>query len=452
MRDEVAGVDGNPGPVLEVRSLDVPFGMGLENGLAEPGSRGGGSLSTGPVREEGVRGLRDISFSVGGRERFALVGASGVGKTSLLQVISGFRRPSKGRVLVEGRDVTKRPPEDRDVVFLTQRPVLFPHLSVFENVAFPLRVRKVPRDRIFHRVEEALRSVRLEGLSHRRPGSLSGGQAHRVALARAVVARPRVLLLDEPLTSLDPALRGEVRQAVLSVHREYGPALVLVTHDLEEAGRMADRVGLLLDGRLEQVGPPAQVFRNPGSVEVARFLGLPNEMSGTISPGGVLEVAGWMMPGWGPALRSGMESGHEAICKAGGEVGRLDGNEVILVFGFDAGQVVPKGASGTSEGTGGVSEGAGGAESGNGGLESGKGGLPGLVAEVHHHPHGATARVILGRQPSAPGTGEEGQPEGASAPACELRVDPVCPPEPGSRVEVRLYRDRIHVFTRSRGG
>ena len=170
MRDDVPGVDGNRAPALEVRSLDVPFGRGLENGHAEPGNRRGGVDYTGPVREEGVWGLKDISFSVRGRERFALVGASGVGKTSLLQVISGFRRPSKGRVLVEGREVTERPPEERDVVFLTQRPVLFPHLSVFENVAFPLRVRKVPRDRIFHRVEEALRSVRLEGLSHRRPG------------------------------------------------------------------------------------------------------------------------------------------------------------------------------------------------------------------------------------------------------------------------------------------
>ncbi|MGM0669988.1 MAG: ABC transporter ATP-binding protein, partial [Gemmatimonadota bacterium] len=190
-------------PALEARSLEVPFG--------------------------GKPGLSGVSFEVARGERFALVGASGAGKTSLLRALSGSGPVVGGSVLVEGKDVAGLSPGERGMVLLSQRPLLFPHLSVFENVAFPLRVRKASRAGLEERVEEALAAVRMEGFGARRPQSLSGGQAHRIALARAVVARPPILLLDEPLASLDPSLREDVRQAILAVQREYRPALVLVT-------------------------------------------------------------------------------------------------------------------------------------------------------------------------------------------------------------------------------
>jgi len=239
-------------PVLEVRSLSVAFGD-------EPG-------------------LADVSFAVGEGERFALVGASGSGKTSLLRAISGDGRVAAGSVRVDARDVTGAPPEARGVVLLAQTPLLFPHLSVFENVAFPLRVRQVGDAELRDRVESALVAVRLPDFGPRRPATLSGGQARRVALARAVVARPPVLLLDEPLSALDPALRDELRTTILALHADYRPALVMVTHDLDEAGQIGDRIGVLIDGTLAQIGPPETVFRRPATPAVARFLGLPNEI------------------------------------------------------------------------------------------------------------------------------------------------------------------------------
>lgn len=253
-------------PGLEVRSLAVPFGE--------------------------APGLVDVSFSVGAGERLALVGASGSGKTSLLRAISGDARITAGSVRVDGRDVTRAPPEGRDIVLLAQTPLLFPHLSVFENVAFALRVRRRPADELRRRVEEALSAVRMVDFAERRPTGLSGGQARRVALARAVVARPAVLLLDEPLSALDPALRDDVRRTILDLHADYDPALVVVTHDLDEAGEMGDRMGLLLGGRLAQLDPPRDLFRRPATPEVARFLGLPNEARGVVDEGGGLVLAG----------------------------------------------------------------------------------------------------------------------------------------------------------------
>jgi putative spermidine/putrescine transport system ATP-binding protein len=338
-------------------------------------------------------GLSEISFRVEPGGRFALVGASGAGKTTLLRAVSGSGSISAGQILVEGRDVTRLPPESRGPILLSQRPLLFPHLSVFENVAFPLRVRSEARDAIRGRVEEALSAVRLEGFGSRRPGSLSGGQAHRVALARAVVARPPVLLLDEPLTSLDPSLRDEVREAILGVQRDYGPALVLVTHDLEEAGRIADRVGVLQEGRLAQVGSPSAIYRQPETLQVARFLGLPNELRGALGSDGSLLLAGTAVPG--EASSSNFEEGP-----------------VILVFGADAGHVVPSGA----------------------------GGVQARVEAVHHQPQGAVATVVLGHGDAALGPGLSGPAR------CEVSVDPNCPPTPGSRVEVVFHRDRMHVF------
>jgi ABC-type Fe3+/spermidine/putrescine transport system ATPase subunit len=236
-------------------------------------------------------GLREISFTVAPGERLVIVGRSGAGKTTLLRAVAGLAPTTGGRVEIAGRDVSSEPPERRNAVYLQQTPLLFPHLSVTENVAFPLRVRRVAERDIGPRVREALATVQLDGFGDRRPRTLSGGQHHRVALARAMVARPAVLLLDEPLSALDPSLRNEIRAAMLALQREYGPALVLVTHDLDEAGRVADRIGVLLDGRLAQTAPPGEVFSAPATLGVARLLGIPNIVPGVLEAGGVFASA-----------------------------------------------------------------------------------------------------------------------------------------------------------------
>jgi ABC-type Fe3+/spermidine/putrescine transport system ATPase subunit len=236
-------------------------------------------------------GLRDVSFTVAAGERLVIVGGSGAGKTTLLRAIAGLGPTSGGRIAIGGRDVGGQPPERRDAIYLHQTPLLFPHLSVAENVAFPLRVRRVPEHDVGHRVRSALATVQLDGFDDRTPRTLSGGQRHRVALARAMVARPAVLLLDEPLAALDPALRDEVRASMLALQREYGPALVLVTHDLDEAGILADRIGVLLDGGIAQTAPPGELFSAPASLRVARFLGIPNVVPGVLKPAGEFESA-----------------------------------------------------------------------------------------------------------------------------------------------------------------
>ena len=240
-------------------------------------------------------GLSGVSFDVGAGERFVIVGASGAGKTTLLRAIAGLA-PATGRVEVAGRDVSALPSERRDAVYLHQTPVLFPHLSVFENVAFPLRVRQASEASVRGRVREVLAAVRLDGFESRAPRTLSGGQRHRVALARAVAARPAVLLLDEPLAALDPSLRGEVREAIVAAQREYRPALVLVTHDLDEAGLLADRVAVLVDRRIAQVAAPAELFARPASLAAARFLGVANEVAGRVRGDGAFESPLGVLP------------------------------------------------------------------------------------------------------------------------------------------------------------
>ncbi len=244
---------------LEVAGLTVPFGD--------------------------APGLRDISFAVAPGERLVLLGASGAGKTSLLRAVAGLAPVAAGRVTIGGRDVTVLPAERRNAVYLHQTPLLFSHLSVFENVAFPLRLRGREESEVRTTVAELLESVRLDGLGGRRCHTLSGGQKHRAALARAVAARPAVLLLDEPLASLDPALRDEVRVTLLTLQARYRPALVIVTHDLEDAAVLGDRIGVLLGGALAQLDPPERLFQRPASLAVARFLGIPNLVPGSIAAG-----------------------------------------------------------------------------------------------------------------------------------------------------------------------
>ncbi len=237
-------------------------------------------------------GLRDIALTVAAGERVAIVGPSGAGKTTLLRAIAGLAPITSGALLVDGTDVTALPPERRRCAYLHQSPVLFPHLDVFENVAFPLRVRQVPREAVRVRVHALLASLQLDGLERRSTDALSGGQRHRVALARALAADPRVLLLDEPLAALDPTLRDEVREMLGALPRVDSPAFLLVTHDFDDAALLADRVLVLLDGAIAQDATPAELFARPASLSVARFLGVANRLPAVIRGGNVRSPLG----------------------------------------------------------------------------------------------------------------------------------------------------------------
>jgi spermidine/putrescine transport system ATP-binding protein len=224
--------------------------------------------------------VRDVSLAVRRGEFFALLGPSGCGKTTTLRAIAGFVAPDAGHVRIDGRDVAGVPPYRRNVNTVFQSYALFPHLSVFENVAFSLREQRRPKDEVRTRVERALELVRLGGHGPRRPRQLSGGQQQRVALARALVNRPAVLLLDEPMGALDLKLRREMQLELKHIQRETGISFVHVTHDQEEALTMADRVGIMAEGRLEQVGSPADVYERPLTRFVADFVGTSSFLAG----------------------------------------------------------------------------------------------------------------------------------------------------------------------------
>jgi ABC-type Fe3+/spermidine/putrescine transport system ATPase subunit len=220
-----------------------------------------------------VTALEDVSLSISDGELVTLLGPSGCGKTTLLRIVAGFVRPSEGRLLLQGRDVTRVPPHRRPVNMVFQRAALFPHLDVFENVAFGLRIGGTPKQDVQSRVKEALELVRLEGFGRRRAHELSGGQLQRVALARALVNRPRVLLLDEPLAALDLRIRLEMEAELRRVHRETGATFVYVTHDQGEALALSDRIVVFDHGHVEQVGTPDEIYRRPATPFAARFVG-----------------------------------------------------------------------------------------------------------------------------------------------------------------------------------
>jgi ABC-type Fe3+/spermidine/putrescine transport system ATPase subunit len=215
----------------------------------------------------------------------ALLGPSGCGKSTTLRAVAGLLRPQGGDVRFDGRSVLALPPEKRPVAMVFQAPLLFPHMSIGDNVAFGLRMRGVGRRERRRRAQEALEQVQLPGVADRRPGELSGGQEQRVALARALVVQPQVLLLDEPFSALDAGLRVEVRDLVLRLQRDTGITTLFVTHDQEEATVLADTVALMLDGRLQQVGPPRAFYEAPASLEVARFFGIANALAGEVVDG-----------------------------------------------------------------------------------------------------------------------------------------------------------------------
>ena len=211
-----------------------------------------------------VAALDDVSLAIADGELVTLLGPSGCGKTTLLRIVAGFVRPTAGRLLLQGRDLTRVPPHRRPVNMVFQRAALFPHLDVFENIAFGLRIAGMPKDEVGARVGESLRLVRLEGLERRRAHELSGGQLQRVALARALVNRPRVLLLDEPLAALDLRIRLEMEVELRRLHRETGATFVYVTHDQGEALSLSDRIVVFDRGHVEQVGTPGRDLPQAG--------------------------------------------------------------------------------------------------------------------------------------------------------------------------------------------
>jgi spermidine/putrescine ABC transporter ATP-binding subunit len=226
-----------------------------------------------------VTAIDDVSLDIADGEFVTLLGPSGCGKTTLLRIIAGFERPAHGRVLLAGEDVTRRPAHRRATNMVFQRPTLFPHLDVFANVAFGLQIAGASRPEQRKRVQEALELVRLAGYERRRSHELSGGQMQRIALARALVNRPKVLLLDEPLSALDLKIRLEMEAELRRVHRETGATFVYVTHDQREAMALSDRIAVMNAGRIEQVGVPTEVYRRPASVFAAQFVGNANVLA-----------------------------------------------------------------------------------------------------------------------------------------------------------------------------
>jgi multiple sugar transport system ATP-binding protein len=223
----------------------------------------------------GAAALRGVSLAVEDGELLAVVGPSGCGKSTLLSIVAGLEAPTSGEVRIDGRAVTGLSPRERDVAMVFQSYALYPHMTVRRNLAFPLEVARLPRREIDARVSEVSALLGLDPLLGRRPGELSGGQRQRVALGRALVRRPRLFLFDEPLSNLDAALRAGVRAELKKLHERLGATFLYVTHDQAEAMTLADRIVVLRDGAVEQVGTPREIYGAPATAFVARFVGTP---------------------------------------------------------------------------------------------------------------------------------------------------------------------------------
>jgi multiple sugar transport system ATP-binding protein len=267
--------------------------------------------------------LASLDLEAGDGELLVLVGPSGCGKSTALRLVAGLDTPDGGSVLLDGRDMTRVPPQDRDVAMVFQGYALYPHLSARDNIAFPLKMRGVPAAERRLRVDEAAAVLGLSRLLDRRPGELSGGERQRVAMGRAIVRRPRVFLFDEPLSNLDAALRAELRVEIAALVRRLGVTSLYVTHDQIEAMTMADRIAVMRGGELLQVGSPRAVYEDPANVFVAGFLGSPpiNWIDLTLRDGR-LEGAGatWPAPPGlveRPGLRAGVRPEHLRMSGAG---------------------------------------------------------------------------------------------------------------------------------------
>ncbi len=229
--------------------------------------------------------LDDVSIDIQSGEFMTLLGPSGSGKTTMLMTIGGFVEPSAGQVTLDGTEITHLPPEKRNFGLVFQGYALFPHLTVWENVFYPLRVRGLSKTDAEPKVRDALELIQLSHLAERYPKQLSGGQQQRVALARALVFSPELLLLDEPLSALDRALRKDLQRELKDLHERVGTTFIYVTHDQEEALSMSDRIAILRDGRIEQLGTPLELYENPATIFVANFLGKSNFLPARVTGG-----------------------------------------------------------------------------------------------------------------------------------------------------------------------
>ncbi len=286
--------------------------------MADHASRASGTLALRGVTKRfgSVTAVDDLTLDLPGGSFFSLLGPSGCGKTTLLRIVAGLEPLDSGSVVSDGVDITRRPPEQRPFNMVFQRYALFPHLTVFDNIAFGLttnREQRLSPVEIRKRVEAMLELVGLAGFGTRWPGELSGGQAQRVAVARALVRRPRILLLDEPMAALDRNVRHQVREELLRIHNELGTTFLLVTHDQDEALSVSGLVGLMNQGRLEQLADPQTLYHHPATLFAARFIGAGSFIAGMVlgTHDGLadVEVAGIRFA----AANAGVERGGEAV-------------------------------------------------------------------------------------------------------------------------------------------
>jgi ABC-type sugar transport system ATPase subunit len=282
--------------------------------------------------------VRGVDLRVEDGEFVVLVGPSGCGKSTLLRLIAGLETPTAGRIVIDGADVTADPPQRRDLAMVFQSYALYPHMSVRENLAYGLKVRRTDAATIAERVADAATALGIGELLDRRPAQLSGGQRQRVALGRAIVRRPKAFLLDEPLSNLDPALRTQARAELRRLHRQIRTTMIYVTHDQEEAMTLGDRIVVLRDGIIEQAAPPLDVYASPANPFVARFIGspamnlLPAEAAGIEAPAGALA-------GIRPQdVQIGTSGGRRAVVELVEPRGpdyvlhlRLDGSDLVLL-------------------------------------------------------------------------------------------------------------------------
>jgi len=261
-----------------------------------------------------VVAVRDVSLAVAPGSFFTFLGPSGSGKTTTLMMVAGFVHPTRGELFVDGAPMGTRPPQQRDLGMVFQSYAVFPHLTVSENVAFPLQVRKTPRAEVERRVGEALELVRLRGYERRLPRQLSGGEQQRVAMARALVFRPRVLLMDEPLGALDKKLRAHMQLELKDIQHRLHVTVLYVTHDQEEALTMSDRIAVMRNGRVEQVGAPSELYEAPASRFVADFVGDSNFLEASVL--GAAPAGGWLCRAPGGLEFRAAGAGHLQVGQA----------------------------------------------------------------------------------------------------------------------------------------